>query len=256
MLTYTYCRVAYHNEGAVGAGIKAAGVPREKLFVTTKVVGKRNQDIKAAVDASLERLGLEYVDLLLIHVPFLVGSREILQTHWAKLEEAKAAAKAKSIGTSNFMQEDIETILQTAKIPPALNQIEYHPYLQHANLVEYHKQHNIAVAAYSSLAAITAARPGPLDSMYAELASKYGVTESDVGLRWCLDQGIVTITTSSSEKRLQGYLDKTFSFQLSPEEVKMMAEVGRQKHYKGPGEGKSARIQLALEQPVDGSQIT
>ncbi|KAH9906957.1 Aldo/keto reductase [Xylariomycetidae sp. FL2044] len=227
------CAEAYLNESAVAAGIRDSGVPRENLFITAKLVGNRKQDIKAAFAASLERLGLDYIDLCLIHVPILAGSPQRLQGMWANLEEVKDSGKVKSIGTSNFMQDDLDVILETARIPPAINQVEYHPYLQHEGLVEYHKQHNISIAAYSPLSALTAARPGPLDSMYGELASKYGVTESDVGLRWCIDQGIVTITTSSSEERLRGYISKTFSFKLSSEEIEAMAELGRQKHHQG-----------------------
>ncbi|XXH05342.1 hypothetical protein Hte_011768 [Hypoxylon texense] len=225
----------YGNESGVGAGIKASGVPREKLFITTKVTGSQNQDVSAALDASLKKLGLDYIDLYLLHVPFSAGSPEGLQEIWKQLEATKATGKVKSIGVSNFEQDDLEIIFKTAKITPAINQIEYHPYLQHGDLVSFNRKHNIAVAAYSPLAAITAARPGPVDETYAELAKKYGVTESEIGLNWCLEQDIVTITTSSSEQRLQGYMNKLFKFKLTPEEVKKIAELGKQKHYQGVG---------------------
>lgn len=234
---FAHTILVYGNESGVGAGIKASGVPREKLFVTTKVNGSKNQDVSAALDASLKKLGLDYIDLYLLHVPFSAGSPEGLQDIWRQVEATKATGKVKSIGVSNFEQDDLEIIFKTAKITPAINQIEYHPYLQHGDLVSFNRKHNIAVAAYSPLAAITAARPGPVDETYAELAKKYGVTESEIGLRWCLEQDIVTITTSSSEKRLQGYTN-VFKFQLTPEEVKKIAELGKQKHYQGVGVGK------------------
>ncbi|KAI1105319.1 Aldo/keto reductase [Jackrogersella minutella] len=226
---------AYGNETGMGAGIKASGTPREKLFITTKVVGTKGQDVKAALATSLEKLGLDYLDLYLVHIPFGAGSPEELQRIWAEMEEVKASGKVKSIGVSNFMEEDIEVILKTAKTIPAINQIEYHPYLQHGNLTDYLREKDIAIAAYSPLAAITAARPGPVDGVYAELAKKYGVTEGDVALRWCIDQSIVTLTTSHSAERLQGYLRNVPSFKLTTDEIERICELGTQKHYQGPG---------------------
>ncbi|KAI5865632.1 Aldo/keto reductase [Durotheca rogersii] len=226
----------YSNETGIGAGIKASGVPREKLFVVTKVVGSKGQDVQAAFAASLEKLGVDYVDLYLIHVPYAAESPEDLQRMWAEVEAIKASGKAKSIGVSNFEEADIETILQTAKTVPAINQIEYHPYLQHGNLVEYLRGKNIAVSAYSTLTAVTSGRPGPLDETYAALAKKYGVSEADVALRWALDQNIAVITTSRSADRLRGYLKALPTFKLEPEEIKRIAEIGTQKHVQGPGE--------------------
>lgn len=230
----THALVAYFNEAGVGAGIKASGVPREKLFVVTKVVGTKDQDVQASLDASLSKLGLDYVDLYLVHLPFAAGSPEGLQSIWAQMEAIKGSGKVKSIGVSNFTQEDLEIVLKSAKTLPAVNQIEFHPYLQHDGLLDFHRQHNIATCAYSTLAALVAASPGPVDDAYAELAQKYGVTDSDIALRWCLDQDIVAITTSKSEKRLQGYLKNVFRFKLTPDEVQRISELGKQKHYQGP----------------------
>ncbi|RYP76415.1 hypothetical protein DL771_001854 [Monosporascus sp. 5C6A] len=224
---------AYLNETGVGAGIKASGVAREKLYVATKVVGTHGQDVQAALAASLEKLGVDYLDLYLVHIPWAARSDEELQRIWAEMEAIKASGKARSIGVSNFEQAELEVILRTAKTVPAINQVEYHPYLQHGDLLAFLREKNIAPASYSGLAAVTAARPGPLDDTYAELARKYGVTESDVALRWILDQGIVAVTTSGKGERLQGYLSKLPTFQLTEEEVKRISEIGKQKHYKG-----------------------
>lgn len=227
---------AYANETGVGAGIKASGIEREKLFVATKVVGTHGQDIPAALAASLEKLGVDYLDLYYVHIPWSAHNDEELQRIWAEMEAIKASGKARSIGVSNFEISHLEAILRTAKTVPAINQIEYHPYRQHEELIKFMRERNIAVASYSGLSPITAARPGPLDDTYAELARKYGVTEADIALRWLLDQDVVVITTSGKEERLQGYLNTLPTFKLAEEDFKRIAEIGKQKHYKGMGE--------------------
>ncbi|KAI0394955.1 aldo/keto reductase [Xylariaceae sp. FL0594] len=224
---------SYKNEKELGAAIKKSGVDREKLFVTTKLQNPNSEDVEAAFSASLERLGLTYVDLYLIHAPFRSSSPEQLQRTWASLEAIQASGRARSIGVSNFSIPHLETVLSTARVVPAINQIEYHPYLQHPGLVDYCREKGIAVAAYGALTAVTKARPGPCDDAYARLANKYGVFEADVALRWCLDQGIVAITTSASEQRLQGYANRVPAFKLTPKEVETVAEEGRKKHYRG-----------------------
>lgn len=208
-------------------------MPREKLYVVTKLHGIKKQDVQLAFQTSLSKLGLDYIDLYLVHAPYLADTPEELQEVWRQVEAIKDSGKAKSIGVSNFLQEDLETILKTAKIPPAINQVEYHPYLQHGDLVDFHRKNNIALSAYGPLTAVLKAKPGPLDSTYAELAKKYGVTEADIALRWCLDQGIVAITTSANEERLQGYQRKLPSFKLTPKEVETITTIGKEKHFRG-----------------------
>jgi diketogulonate reductase-like aldo/keto reductase len=224
--------LAYGNEEELGAAIRASGVPREKLYVVTKLNGWKKQNVKNAFDTSLKKLGLDYVDLYLIHAPFFAEKPGDLQEAWATLEAIKESGRVKSIGVSNFIQEHLETILATAKIPPAINQIEYHPYLQHGNLLEFHRKNNIALSAYAPLTAIIRARPGPVDALYANLAKKHGVTEGDIALRWCIDQNIVTITTSSSEERLKSYMANVWSFKLESEETEGIAMMGKQKHFR------------------------
>ncbi|KAI1312693.1 aldo/keto reductase [Xylaria venustula] len=225
---------SYKNETELGAAIKKSGVDRSKLFVTTKLQSLAG-DAPSAFAASLARLGLDYVDLYLIHAPFSATSPEHLQKAWADLEAIQASGRARSIGVSNFAVEHLKTILQTARVPPALNQIEYHPYLQHSpdKLLQFCREKSIAVAAYAPLTAVTKAKPGPVDAIYAELARKYGVEEADIALRWCIDQGIVTITTSANEQRLKGYLNKLPAFKLTPKEIETIAAEGEKKHFRG-----------------------
>lgn len=148
------------------------------------------------------------------------------------MEAIQASGRAKSIGVSNFLQDELEVILKTAKVVPAVNQIEYHPYLQHGALLDFLRQNNIAVACYSGLTPITRAPGGPVDAKWTELASKYGVTESEVGIRWQLDQGLIAVTTTSKEERMQQYLAHIPKFKLTPKEVSDVSELGKQKHYR------------------------
>jgi diketogulonate reductase-like aldo/keto reductase len=150
------------------------------------------------------------------------------------MEALRASGRARSIGVSNFLRADLESVLATARCVPAVNQIEYHPYLQHEEgLVEFHREKGIALQAYSPLTAVVKARPGPVDGVYDRLAEKYGVSAGAVALRWCLDQGIVPITTSSNEERLQVWMRTLPLFKLTPEEVKEISDRGREKHFRG-----------------------
>ncbi|KPM43978.1 hypothetical protein AK830_g2644 [Neonectria ditissima] len=220
----------YGNEAELGAAIKASGVPRDQLFVTTKINANDKKSALDAIDVSLKKLGLDYVDLYLLHGPWFADTEEELQQRWAQLEQIKESGRAKSIGVSNFLQGHIETLLKTAKVPPAVNQIEYHPYLQHGDLVPFLKKHNIAIESYSALTPITTAKGGPIDAYWKQLADKYGVTESEIGLRWILDQDVIAVTTSSKASRLEGYLSKLPTFKLTQEEIAEISRIGDQKH--------------------------
>ncbi|KAL4986677.1 NADP-dependent oxidoreductase domain-containing protein [Aspergillus falconensis] len=178
----------YGTEQNLGVAIKECGVPREQLF---------------AIEDSLEKLQLSYVDLYLIHQPFFAKSPTELQAAWAAMEKVKGAGKARAIGVPNFLESHLETISQPAKIPPAINQIEYHPYLQNTS--------------YGPLTPATRAKGGPLDLLLPKLAEKYGVGEGEIRLRWSLDRSTVAITTSAKESRLT---DK-------------LSWIANQKHYRG-----------------------
>ncbi|UZP42275.1 hypothetical protein NXS19_010091 [Fusarium pseudograminearum] len=223
----------YGNEEELGEAIKAGGVPREQLYVTTKIPAEKKGSAIDAFDVSLKKLGLEYVDLYLIHGPWFAETDEDLQQRWSELEQIKESGRAKSIGVSNFLQVHLEPILKTAKVKPVINQIEYHPYLQHGDLLDFHKKHNIAVSAYGPLTPIVTAKGGPVDPLYTKLAEKYGVTESEIGLRWVIDQDIIALTTSNKVERLDGYLAKLPKFKLTRDEIAEISKLGAEKHFRG-----------------------
>src|SRR2546421_10362953 len=129
------------------------------------------------------------------------------------------------------MNPPLEATLKTAKYPPVMNQIEFHPYLQHGDLLAYHKNKNIAVAAYGPLTPVTKATDGPLSRPLEDLARKYAVGPGEILLRCSIDQGIVPITTSGKEQRMSDYL-RAMTFKLTPMEVEEISKVGKEYHYR------------------------
>lgn len=222
----------YKTEREQGKAIAESGIPREKLFITSKVLNSQS-DIPKQLEQSLKNLGVTYLDLYLIHQPWdAKGDKQKLQAAWAQMEQLQASGKVKSIGVSNFYREHLDAILETAKARPAVNQLEFHPYLQHGDLLAYHKNKDIRVQAYGPLTPVTKARPGPLDPLLAQLAKKYGVGEGEILLKWATQQGIITITTSAKEQRLSDML-RIFTFELTPNELNEIARIGNEKHHRG-----------------------
>lgn len=204
----------YKNEEGVGRAVKSASIPREELFITTKVwnTAQRIGSIDSAFERSLERLQLDYVDLYLIHWP-VPGC--YLDT-WRELEKIYASGRAKAIGVSNFEVQNLEELFQISGIVPAVNQIEYHPLLNQNELRQYCQARNIAVQAYAPLARGAYLSKDTL----IQIGRKYGKNPAQVGLRWMVQKGISVIPKSTKQERIISNAD-IFDFQLN--EIEMMA---------------------------------
>jgi diketogulonate reductase-like aldo/keto reductase len=205
----------YKNERGTGKAIAESGVPREELFVTTKVWNdEQGRDAALrAFDASLERLGLDYVDLYLIHWPAPKQDRYV--DTWKALEEIHADGRAKAIGVSNFKPTHLRRLMEETEIVPAVNQIELHPNFPQAESRAFHSEHGIATEAWSPLGQ----GKGLLDDpVIAEIARKHGRTPAQVVLRWHLQLGNVVIPKSATPSRIEENID-VFSFVLEDDDM-------------------------------------
>lgn len=209
--------VVYGNERPVGRGIAASGVPRGDIFVTTKMwlSDYGYEAAVASIDASLERLGLDYVDLMLLHQPYPDWSGA-----WRAMEEAVDAGKIRSIGVSNFEIADIDALLSVARIAPVVNQIEMHPFYQRPELVAHLRDKGIAVESWAPLGH---GRQQLLsEPVLAELAAKHGRTVHQVLLRWHLQQGFIVIPKSTNPAHIAANLD-VHDFALDDEDMARVA---------------------------------
>ncbi len=205
----------YNNERGVGQGIRDGGIERESLFVTTKLDGQFQGDDRAigGLDESLQRLGLDYVDLLLIHWP--LPQRDEYVSTWKTFEKLVAAGKARSIGLSNFKPAHIDRLLAEATIRPTVNQIQLNPRITRPEQRAYNLEHGIATEAWSPLGAGSDLLENPT---LAAIAAKYGKTPGQVVLRWHIELGIVAIPRSASPGRIAQNID-IFDFELTKDEI-------------------------------------
>ncbi|MCU1527092.1 MAG: 2,5-diketo-D-gluconic acid reductase [Frondihabitans sp.] len=189
---------AYNNEAGVGAGIRASGIPREEIFVTTKL---RNGDqgresTRRAIEASRTALGVDRIDLYLVHWPS--PSRDLYRDSWKDMEQAVADGSIGSIGVSNFLVDHLESLLTVCSLPPSLNQLEIHPTFQQRDLTSFCADHDIAVEAYSPLG-----QGADLDAaVIAEIAQRVDATPAQVILAWHLAHGRIVIPKSIRPDRM------------------------------------------------------
>jgi 2,5-diketo-D-gluconate reductase A len=199
---------AYGNEESVGQGIRESGVPREEIYVTTKFFPRR-EDPAAELEQSLRRLGLDYVDLYIIHWP--QGGP---LWAWPGLEKAREAGHARSIGVSNFSAQEIDQLLAQTEQPPVVNQVLFNPFAYRRGLLEACAERGIVLEAYSPLG--TGNHLG--DSTVKEIAERVGRTPAQVLLRWGLQHGVPQIPKSTHRERIVENA-QLFDFELSAEDM-------------------------------------
>lgn len=215
----------YANEESVGKAIRESGIDRASIFVTTKVWNDDQgyDSTLRAFDASLKRLGMEYVDLYLVHWPISGKYKET----WRALETIYEQGRARAIGVSNFQIRHLEDILSDCKVRPTVNQVEYHPLLTQQPLHAYCREHQIQLEAWSPI------MRGNLDlPVLQELARKYGKTPAQIVLRWDLQEEVVTIPKSVHRDHIIQNAD-IFDFELSPEDMEQIRGLN-QNHRFGP----------------------
>ncbi|TGK87753.1 aldo/keto reductase [Leptospira noumeaensis] len=203
----------YGNEADVGAAIQESGIPRSEIFLVTKLwnADQGYDSALRAIDVSLKKLGTDYVDMYLIHFP-VSGKRN---ESWKALEKIKAEGKSKAIGVSNFMVSHLEELLKETGTIPAMNQVEYHPFLQDKELKEYCTEKGILLEAYSPLAHGQKLE----DPRITQIAKRYKKSNAQILIRWSLQAGHVVIPKSKNPDRIRENAD-VFDFNLSEADMK------------------------------------
>ena len=210
----------YENEEGVGQAVRESGIAREELFITSKVwnTDQGYESTLKAFDASLERLGMDYLDLYLIHWP---GKDKYLDT-WKALEKLYKDGKVKAIGVSNFHVHHLENLLANSEIKPVINQIELHPYLSQVEIRDYCEKHEIKVEAWSPLGRGTLLDEPTIN----HIAKKHGKTAAQVIIRWHLQHDIVVIPKSITPSRIEENA-QVFDFSLSLNEMNQIDALNR-----------------------------
>ncbi len=210
----------YKNEQGTGEGLRRSGMPRDEIFVTSKLWNDRQGDAPAALAESLEKLGLEYLDLYLIHWP--APKQNLFMVAWGALSKLRDAGLTRAIGVSNFTEDHLGLVMRDGPAP-AINQVELHPYLQQPGLRAFHAAHGITTEAWSPLGQGKAVLE---DKVLAALAEKHHKTVAQVVLRWHLQLGNVVIPKSVTPSRIQENIDVS-DFDLDSADMSAIAALDR-----------------------------
>lgn len=212
---------AYHNEAAVGRAIKRSGVAREDLFITSKlwVSDASYERAKKGLDQSLQNLGVDYLDLYLLHQPFgdVIGA-------WRALEEAYKAGKIRAIGVSNFYADQLKNLILSTDVKPVINQIEVNPWYQEHSEVAFAQAEDVQVEAWAPFA--EGKHNIFTDERIAAIGDRYGKSNGQVILRWLLQRGIVVIPKSVHQNRIAENID-VFDFELTTAEMATMNDLDK-----------------------------
>lgn len=226
---------AYGNERGVGAGVRASGIAREQIFVTSKVEAEHKSYAAAAtsIDESLRKLGLDYIDLMLIHSPqpweevnqsdnrYIEGNRQV----WKALEDALAAGKLRSIGISNFLIEDVENLWPAAEIKPMVNQVLCHISNTPLELIQYCQNKGIVVEAYSPVAHGEALK----NEKIAAMAEKYGVSVPQLCIRYDLQLGMIVLPKTANPEHMKA--NAAVDFVISDQDMEILKNMEKIKDY-------------------------
>lgn len=225
---------AYENETGVGEAIRNCGIPREEIFVTTKLEAEANsyEGAKKGIDEALNKMGLDYIDMMLIHSPqpwaefrddkrYFENNKEV----WRALEEAYKEGKLKAIGVSNFLKDDLENILESCEIKPMVNQILTHISNTPLDLIEFCKEKDILVEAYSPIAHGEAMKNEQIVAM----SEKYGVTVPQLCIRYTLELGLVTLPKTSDKDHMKD--NSEVEFTISKEDMNVLKNIEHIKDY-------------------------
>jgi 2,5-diketo-D-gluconate reductase A len=212
---------SYMNEEAVGRALTAGGIPRDELFITTKlwVEDQGEEKARRAFEASLERLGLDYLDLYLIHQPFgdYYGS-------WRAMEELHRQGLARAIGVSNFYPDRLVDLIEHSETPPAINQVECHPFFQRADYQELMRERGVQIESWGPFAE---GRNNLFsDPTLSEIGEAHGKSVAQVVLRWLVQRGVVVVQKSVRPERMRENID-VFDFELKDEEMERIAGMDR-----------------------------
>ena len=226
---------AYGNEAGVGTGVKSCGVPRDEIFVTSKVAAEHKTYESAAksIDESLAKMGLDYIDMMIIHSPqpwvevnqsdnrYIEGNREA----WRALEDALKAGKVRAIGVSNFLKDDLDSLLETAEVKPMVDQVLCHISNTPLSLMEYCRDKDILVEAYAPVAHGEALKNPAIGAM----AEKYKVTIPQLCIRYCLQLGAVALPKTANPEHMKA--NSAVDFEISDADMDTLTKFEKIRDY-------------------------